>query len=152
MINKKIKVIARIEKNAQNLFWVKMLYGFTDSKYEPDTVYNIEDNRLLDNLIGLSYMTLECFPNSKRIGYSIIIYDPETTYYWHYNYRINYNNKIIIGTIPKDRFKEINYIIQMISKTIEENNMGEFWVQYEDKMMTAEEFYEFQKELLIYTV
>lgn len=153
MVNKKIKVIAKIERDAQNLFFVKILYGFTDSKHEPDTVYTIEDSRLLDNLIGLSYMALENFPVSRDFGYSIVIYDPETKDCYSgpwTDYKVP--TKIIVGTDPRRYFDEINYLIQMLSKTIEENNMGELWVQYGDKLMTEEEFYEFQKELSIYTV
>ena len=113
MIHKKIKVIAKIENNTQNLFFINMLYSLIDSRYGPETVENIEDNRLLDNIIDLSYMTIKRFPN-----------------------HICFRNSIIM------------YLIQMMSKTIEENNMGEFKVQYKDRIMTKEQFYEFQKELL----
>lgn len=152
MKSKKIKAIAKIERDAQNFFFVKMLYGYANEG-ETQTVYEIEDNILKDNLIALSYMAIDSFPIRSDFGYSIIIYNPETKYCHHgrlTNYKIA--NKIIVGTVPENYFDEINYLIQMISKIIERNNLGEFYVQYKNKMMTAKEFYEFQKELSIYNV
>ncbi len=150
MIHKKIKVIAKIENNTQNLFFINMLYSLIDSRYGPETVENIEDNRLLDNIIDLSYMTIKRFPNHICFRNSIIMYDSQNENYYYNGYKMDDRlyTKIIIGTSPKKNFGQINYLIQMMSKTIEENNMGEFKVQYKDRIMTKEQFYEFQKELL----
>lgn len=151
MVNKKIKVIAKIERDAMNYLFIKMLYGIKDSQYEPDTVYTIEDSRLLDNLIELSHRTFEKFDSipkdfgfSKDFEMSIILYDINNkcccTAAW-----LGRPYTIIVGTTSQNYFKKINYLIKMISEVIKEKNMGEFWVQYGDKLMTEEEFYEFQK-------
>ena len=130
MTNKKIKAIAKVERDAQNFFFVKMLYGF-ENEGEPKTIYEIHDSDLKDDLISLSYMALEFFPVRQNFGYSIIIYDPETQY-CYYDYWTDYTRptKILVGTTPKNYFEEINYLIQMISETIEKNNMGTFYFQY----------------------
>lgn len=152
MVNKKIKAIARIERDAQNFFFVKMLYAFKNEG-EPQTVYGIDDSDLKDNLIAMSCMALETFQVHNNIGYSVIIYNPKTQYCYH-DYRADYkmSNKILVGTIPMNNFDEINYLIHMISETIEKNDMGEFYVQYKDKIMTEIEFYQFQKSLSIYKI
>lgn len=151
MVNKKMKVIAKIERDAQNFFFVKMLYGY-ENEGEPKTIYEIEDSSLKDNAVVLSYRALDAFPVQNDLGHSIIIYDPATKYCYH-DYRTDYKMsiKILVGTIPRNNFDEINYLIHMLSKTIEGNNLREFCVQYKDKIMTEKEFYEFQKELSIYT-
>lgn len=152
MENRKLKAIAKIERDAQNFFFVKMLYGY-ENEGEPQTIYGIEDSSLKEDLISLSYMALKEFPICRDFGYSIIIYNPENGYCYYDNWA-NYemSSKIIVGTVPKNYFDEINYLIRMISKTMERNNIGECWIQYKDKMMKEEEFYEFQNELSIYTV
>lgn len=154
MANKKIKAIAKIERDAQNYFFVKMLYGY-ENEAEPQTIYSIEDRELKENLIALSCMALKTFKIEYRreIGYTIIIYDPETKYCYHgYNTDYQMSAKIIVGTIPNNHFEDINYLIRMISYTIDKYNMGEFWIQYNDRIMNKEEFYEFQKELSIHIV
>ena len=89
MIHKKIKVIAKIENNTQNLFFINMLYSLIDSRYGPETVENIEDNRLLDNIIDLSYMTIKRFPNHICYRNSIIMYDSQNENYYYYGYKMD---------------------------------------------------------------
>lgn len=157
MDSKKIKVVAKIERDARNYFFVKMLYGIKDSKCDPDTVYIIEDSRLLDNLVELSheiFKNYEKFDIPKDFGFSknfemfVILYDINDkccyTAAW-----LGRPSKIIVGTTSTNNFMEINYLIKMISEVIKEKDMGEFWVQYGDKLMTIEEFYEFQKKLRV---
>lgn len=156
MANKKIKAVAKIKRDARNYFFVKMLYGIADSNESLETVYEIEDSRLFDTLIEISNEALKFLGKRNEIGDAIIIYYTnhdskyDRRYWWSGNGSdVNYKNpiKVVAGTIGTNDLKEINYLISRFSKTISQNNMGEFWVQYEDKLMTAEEFYEFQKEL-----
>ncbi len=153
MVNKKIKAIAKVERDAKNYFFVKMLYGFSDSSNEPLMVYGIEDEGLIDNLVALSYIALNMFPcgGRRECGNTIIIYDIITKYRYD-GYYTDYTrpNNIIVGTTSMNNFEDINYLIRMISHTIEKEKMGEFFVQYKDKVMTEKEFYEFQDELSIY--
>lgn len=154
MANKKIKAVAKIERDARNYFFVKMLYGIVGSNRGLETVYEIEDSRLFDTLIGMSNEALKFLGIRNEVGNTIVIY--YTKYGWKswYSNRgpdVDYTNpmKVIAGTAETNDLKEINYLISRLSKTIYQNNMGEFWVQYGDKLMTEEEFYEFQKEHLI---
>ncbi len=154
MESKKIKAIAKIERDARNYFFVKMLYGIVDSNRELETVYQIEDTRLFDTLIGISNEALKFLGKRNEVGNAIVIY--YTKHGWKSWYSdsgpdVDYTNpmKVITGTVGTNELKEINYLINMLSKTIKEDNMGEFWIQYGNKLMTKEEFYEFQKELSI---
>lgn len=154
MDSKKIKVVAKIERDARNYFFVKMLYGITDSNSHLETVYQIEDTRLFDTLIGMSNEALKFLGTRNEVGNAIVIYYTKhgwKSWYANSGPDVDYENpmKVIAGTVGTNDLKEINYLINMISKTIKENNIGEFWVQYGDKLMTKEEFYEFQKELSI---
>lgn len=147
MVNKKIKAIAKIERNSRNLFFAKMLYGLTNSKYEPETAFQIEDSRLIDTLITLSNKAIGIF---QIYGTKIVIYEPKTKRtYSGYNTDYTIPSKIIVGTVPSSEFEGINYLIYMMSDTIKKHDMGELWIQYENKLMSEEEFYEFQKELSI---
>lgn len=157
MENKKIKAIAKIERDAQNYFFVKMLYGIVGSNIEVETVYQIEDSRLFDTLIGMSNEALKFLGINSEVGNAIVIYYTRPGYKcWYSNSGpdADYTNptKVIAGTVGTNDLKEINYLIGRVSKTIEENNMGEFWVQYGNKLMTKGEFYEFQKELSVYGI
>ncbi len=145
-------VVAKIERDAQNLFFVKMLYGHRGDK-ELQTVYEIQEKRMIDNLKALACKVIEEYPVKREIGNTIIMYNPEKKFCFHgprADYRIP--TKIIAGTTPKASFDDINYLFQMIEKTIEKNMMGVFLVQYKDKnmRMTVDEFYEFEKELSIF--
>ena len=152
MVNKKIKAIAKIERDAQNYFFVKMLYGYSDSQNELQTAYEIEDEGLKDNLVALSYTALNAFEYGKTIDgdKTIVICDSKTKYPYH-GYGTDYTapDRIITGNIPLSQFKEINFLIRMISYIMKKEKLGEFWVQYEDKTMTSKEFMEFQKEISI---
>lgn len=149
MVNKKIKAIAKIERDAQNNFFVKMLYGLTNSKYEPETVFQIEDIRLIDTLITLSNKAIEIF-QINNVGTKIVIYEPKTKHtYSGYNTDYTIPSKIIVGTVSSNEFEDINYLVHMMSYTMKKHDMGELWIQYENKLMSEEEFYEFQKELSI---
>lgn len=154
MVNKKIKAIAKIERDAMNYYFVKMLYGIEDSKYYPDTVYTIEDSRLLDNLIGLSHKALEKIDIPSDYGFLtdfemyVILYDINDKSCYTATW-LGRPSKIIAGTTSQNNFIKINLLIKIISESIKEKDMGEFWVKYGDKLMTEEEFYEFQKELYI---
>lgn len=154
MESKKIKAIAKIKKDARNYFFVKMLYGIVGSDRVLETVYQIEDTRLFDTLIEMSNKALKYLGKRNEVGNAIVIY--YTKHGWKYWYSnsgpdADYTNptKVIAGTVETNDLKEINYLIGRISKIIEEDNMGEFWVQYGDKLMSKEEFYEFQKELSV---
>jgi len=153
MVNKKIKVVAKIERDAKNFFFVKMLYGFKENEDELQTVYAIEEEGLIDNIVGLSYLSLNNFKCGRDIGSTIIVYDKETEYCYS-GYHIDYTepNRIIVGTEPMLHFADINYLIRMISYTIKKEKMGDFSIKYNDQEMTADEFYKFQNELSIYTV
>lgn len=154
MANKKIKAVAKIERDARNYFFVKMLYGIVGSNRELETVYEIEDTRLFDTLIEISNEALKLLGIRNEVGNAIVIYytNHDSKYdrrYWYSNsgYNTDYTNptKVIAGTVGTNELIEINYLIHRLSKTISQNNMGEFWIQYGDKLMTEEEFYEFQK-------
>lgn len=153
MVNKEIKVVAKIERDAQNFFFAKMLYGFKDSENELQTVYGIEDENLIDNIVALSYMALNTFGCGINVGSTIIIYDTKSQHR-HSGYHTDYTapNQIIVGTTPMPNFEDINYLIRMLSYMIKKEKMGDFSIRYKDKEMTVDEFYEFQKELSIYTV
>lgn len=158
MANKKIKAVAKIERDARNYFFVKMLYGIVGSNRELETVYEIEDTRLFDTLIGISNQALKFLGIRNEVGNAIVIYytnhDSKTDRrYWYSNSGpdVDYTNptKVVAGTVGTNDSKVINYLIDRISKVISQDDMGEFWVQYGEKLMTKEEFYEFQKEHLI---
>lgn len=153
MVNKEITVVAKIERDAQNFFFAKMLYGFEDSENGLQTVYGIEDENLIDNIVALSYMALNTFKCGINVGSTIIIYDTKSQDR-HSGYHTDYTapDRIIVGTMPMPNFEDINYLIRMISYMIEKEKMGDFSIRYKDKEMTVDEFYEFQKELSIYTI
>lgn len=153
MANKKLKVVAKIERDAQNFFFVKMLYGYTNSQEGVQTVYAIKDKELLEKLIYLSHSALIGASRVSEYGNTIIIYDVPSKCCYNV-YRTNYaaDNKIIVGTTSRMIFSEINYLLHIVSKTIEKEEMGEFFVQYKDEVMTIEEFYEFQDKLRIYNI
>lgn len=161
MESKKIRVVAKIETDARNYFFVKMLYGIADSARVLETVYQIEDTRLFDTLIGISNEALKFLGIRNKVGNAIVIYYTKDALksnrmYWYSNSGpdVDYTNpmKVIAGTVATNDWKEINYLISRISKTMEENNMGEFYVQYGNKLMSEEEFYEFQRKLSVYEV
>jgi len=156
MVNKKIKVIAKIERDAQNFFFVKMYYGFMDSEiihYKERTVYEIEDKEFIDNLIALSYAALSRFRCGRNIGSTIVVYNTKTRVRSNGPYA-NYTDpdQIIVGTVPMINFEEINYLVHMMSFVMEKEKLGEFFVQYKDKVMREDEFYEFQNKLSIHMV
>lgn len=74
MESKKIKVIAKIERDARNYFFVKMLYGIVGSDRALETVYEIEDSRLFDTLIGISNEALKFLGINNEVGNAIVIY------------------------------------------------------------------------------
>lgn len=152
MANKRIKAVAKIERDARNYLFVKMLYGILGSNIE-ETVYQIEDSRLLDTLIGISNEALKFLGTRNEVGNAIVIYYTKKgwkSWYSNSGPDTDYTNptKVIAGTVGTNELKEINYLIHRLSKTISRDDIGEFWVQYEDKLMTEEEFYELQKKLL----
>lgn len=158
MANKKIKAVAKIERDARNYFFVKMLYGIVGSNRGLETVYEIEDSRLFDTLIGISNEALKFLGIRNEVGNAIVIYytnhdsKSDRRYWWSGNGPdVDYTNptKVIAGTVGTNDLTEINYLISKLSKTISQNNIGEFWVQYGQKLMTKDEFYEFQQEHLI---
>ena len=152
MVNKSIKAIAKIERDARNYFFVKMLYGFSDTKNELKTIYEINDEGLMDNLVALSYTALNTFTCGGRSDYGseIVIYDVISKNRY-YGYHIDYRepNHIIVGTMAMPNFSHINYLIRMISFTMEKENIGEFFIQYKEEVMNCEEFYNYQKRLFI---
>lgn len=152
MVNKKMKVIVKLERDAQNFFFVKVLYGFLDSKEDPKTVYAITDEGLKDNIIALSYMVLQSFPFSRDFGITMVVLNPKNGYCYSgiwADYKRSDN--VIVGTTPITHFEEINCLVRFISKTIKENQLGDFYVQYNDKILKEEEFYDFQDKLSIDT-
>lgn len=153
MENKKIKVVAKIERDARNYFFVKMLYGIVGSNRELETVYEIEDSRLFDTLIEMSNNALK-FLGRNEVGNVIVIYYTRPgwkSWYSENGLDADYTNptKVIAGTLGTNDLNEINYLIGRISKVISVDDMGEFWIQYGEKLMTKEGFYDFQKELSI---
>lgn len=158
MENKRIKAVAKIERDARNYFFVKMLYGIVGSNIKVQTVYQIEDSRLFNTLIEMSNEALKFLGIRNEVGNTIVIYytkhgSRSDRRYWYSNSGLDadYTNptKVIAGTVGTNDLKEINYLISRLSKTISQNNMGEFWVQYGEELMSEEEFYEFQKELSV---
>jgi len=148
---KRIEAIAKVERDAQNCFFVKMLYGYNISQEEPSTVYGIKDQKLLDDLANLSHtvLTRDVFDIERQK--EIIMYDLKREQ-CYYGSQANYErkNRIIVGTTSRACFIEINYMLDRISQTLKENNGGEILVQYKDEVMTVEEFYQFQENLRIY--
>ncbi len=152
MESKRIKAIAKIERDTRNYIFVKMLYGIAGSNIE-ETVYQIEDTRLFDTLIGMSNEALKFLGTRNEVGNAIVIYytrEGWKSWYSNSGTDTDYTNptKVIAGTVGTNELKEINYLIHRLSKTISQDDMGEFWVQYEEELMTEEEFYEFQNKLL----
>lgn len=148
MRNKELYVVARVERDAKNLFFVRMLYGFTHEKEALCSPATIDDSRMLDVLIGMTHSALSDFPCGNYCGSTIIVYNTNNGGYYHGSYsEYKVPDTIITGTKSADTLKDVNYLIRMISHTVTKNNMGEFCVEYEGKKMSAEEFYEFQKGL-----
>lgn len=154
MANKKINAIAKIERDARNFFFVKMLYGY-ENEVDPQVIYSIENIEFKQSLSALSNKALKTFKIEyyKEVGGSIIIYDYKDKY-CYYGYNVDYQkpDTIIVGTMPHNYFGDINYLIYMISYTIDKYNLGDLWIECDGKKMTEKEFYEFQKELLIYPI
>lgn len=154
MANKKIKAVAKIERDARNYLFMKMLYGIVGSDTALETVYEIEDSRLFDTLIDMSNEALKFLRIRNEVENAIVIYYTKhgwKSWYANSGPDVDYTNpmKVIAGTVGTNDTKEIKYLIHRISKVISQDDMGEFWVQYGDKLMTKEEFYEFQKGLSI---
>lgn len=150
MKNKKIKAIAKIERDAKNFFFVKMLYGFEESQRKPQTIFEMKDVEVYDSLVILSRKALSNFQCcSSFTGDRIIVYNPEGKYSQPAFQSYAHNNPIIIGTEPSNSFRDINYLARMLDYTMNEEKIGEFFVQYKEQIMRIEAFYEFQKNLSI---
>ena len=147
-MKRKIKVIAKIERDAKNWFFVKILYGYADSEEKLKTVYKINHKELQQDLISLSYIVFK----GISLGYdekSIIFYDvvKRTNSQGYDTYEGP--NKIVVGTNSNVEFSTINHLVHLLSYAIEKEKLGEFFVQYNDELMTEEAFYEFQRRLSI---
>lgn len=152
MKNKKIKAIAKIERDAKNFFFVKILYGFEDSQTEPQTVFEMEDLELFESLIILFQKVHHNFICDRINANKIIVYSPETKYTYNASDKNNGGVYIFIGTESHVSWEYINYLARMLDYTMNKEKMGEFFVQYKDKIMKIKEFYEFQKNLSIFTI
>lgn len=139
---KEIIAVAQLEKDARNFFFIKMLYGY--SKNELHTVYEIEDEKLLEDLIEFSSNALK-YENCIYCGDKIILFDTKKKYF-KYSIKLYYDS-IIVGTLPDARWDEMNYLVRLISLAMKKGDRGKFFIQYKDKIMNEEEFYEAQDEL-----
>lgn len=147
MENGKIRAIAKIERDAENYFFLKMLYG-DEADINLKTVYEIEDACLIAKLVEMSKNALRIF--SIRSFKTIVLYNPVNKWRFHGLDLGNEENKILAGTISASDFDEINYLIHMISDVLKKKDMGSLVVSYEDKIMSEIEFHKFQESLSIY--
>ena len=151
MVNERMRVVVKIERDAQNFFFARMLYGFDNSENELQTIYSIKDENLIDNIIALSYMALNASKTEKNAEESgIIVYNIESKCCFH-GYYTDYTapNQIIVGTVPTKYFRDINDLIKILSKTLKKEKLGDISVMYKDQKMTEKEFFKFQRELSI---
>lgn len=139
-------VVAKIERDARNFFFVRMLYGHGANK-KLQTVYEIQEKKMRDNVIALACDAIEAYPVKRDTGDTIIIYNTEEKI-CSYGPQTDYSipTKMIAGTTPAPYFYDIKYLLQMIEKTMEKNMMGDFWVEYKEGLrMTVDELYELKK-------
>jgi len=151
MVNRKIKVIASLEKDARNYFFVRMLYSYIDSEEQPKSVFEIEDEELKDILVKISDEALQFHDRFKPN--SIIIYYPSKNKI-EYGENANYTekNKIIAGTIPKNHFEGVDYMLSVLTvvnlRSSNFKDFGEILVQYEGKTMIVEDFNKLEYSLI----
>lgn len=152
MASREMKVAIKIERDAQNFFFAKVLYGFLDSKEELKTVYAINDEELLNNIISLSSMALKNFPFSRTFGGTIIIRNTENKHCYFGKWATGtQSNNIITGTTSVVEFSEINCLIRIFSHIMKKEKMGEFCVQYNEKFLKEEEFLKLQEKMSVLT-
>ena len=151
MSNQKIVAIAKLERDARNFFFVKMLYGYDISMIDNlKSVFEIDDTHLLMDLIDISTLALSVYKCRETIGNTILLYNPDQKFcYTADNIYHDDEFKIIVGTEAHNEFSDINYLVRMLSQTIHAYS-GTFAVQYKNKIMSEKEFYEFQGELSVF--
>lgn len=148
----KIKVVAKIERDVRNFFFVRLLYSFSELPDNLCTVYEIADGELLTKIINMSQTVLCEASSSMILGNSLVSYnviEKRCTGNLYGACRA-VPNFVIAGTLPQVDFNEINYLIGLISKVMIRENLGEFLVQYNEKNMSYKEFYSFQQNLSLY--
>ena len=148
----KIKVVAKIERDVKNFFFVKLLYSFSELPDNLHTVYEITDRNLLTKIINMSRDVLyevnsSVFSNSSVVAYNVVEKRCTSNLYVA---RKVVPNTVIAGTVAQVNFDEINNLIALISKVMMRENLGEFLVDYNGKSMSCKEFYDFQQNLSLY--
>ena len=148
----KIRVVARIERDVRNFFFVRLLYSFSELPDNLRTVYEINDRNLLTKIVNMSQAVLYEANNGIGLRNSIVAYNVIEKHCTGnlYMARRVVPNIAISGTVAQVNFDEINYLLVLISKVMIREDLGEFLVEYNGKNMSFDEFYSFQQNLSLY--
>lgn len=148
----KIKVVARIERDARNFFFVRLLYSFTELPDNLRTAYEITDRELLAKIIKMSQIVLYEAKDSMILGNLLVAYnviEKRCTSNLYVARRV-VPDIVIAGTSEQANFAEINYLLGLISNVMIRENLGEISVQHNGKNMSCNEFYNIQKNFYLY--
>lgn len=147
----KIRVVARIERDVRNFFFVRMLYTFSELPNNLRTVYEITDKNLLAKIINLSHSLLceanNIFSETLIVAYNVV--EKQCTRSLYIARRV-VPDIVIAGTSAQANFAEINYLLGLISNVMIRENLGEISVQHNGKNMSCNEFYNIQKNFYLY--